>query len=147
VDTDLDNFAFLIGDTARILRGRFDFYAREAGVTRAQWLVLVMLMRNEGATQTRIAELLEVEPISLSRMADRLEAAGYIERCLNARDRRVRELRLTPEGHDLLKKLRLLGAQVMAEASKNVTPEDLEQFATTMRKFRSNLVAAGEMSK
>src|SRR3546814_18894281 len=76
---EFDTFGYLLGDAARVLRSRFDAYARTVGVTRQQWLGLLALMRQEPVNQTRLAAYLEVEPISLSRSTDRLDRKGGVE--------------------------------------------------------------------
>jgi len=88
---------FLIYDVARIMRVRSDQQARARGMTRAQWVVLMWLKRSPGITQNELANLVEVEPISVARLIDRLEARGMVERRHDPKDRRVRRLHLTPE--------------------------------------------------
>ncbi|MFC3001433.1 MarR family winged helix-turn-helix transcriptional regulator [Falsiroseomonas tokyonensis] len=77
------NLGFLLHDTARMLRKGFEQNARHLGLTRAQWQVMATLARNEGLYQGALAELLELEPITLVRILDRLQANGLIERRLN----------------------------------------------------------------
>ena len=69
---DLNTIGFLLGESARLMRRKFDDYARSQGVTQQQWLVLIALMRQEPVRQVTLAQYLEVEPMSLCRMADRL---------------------------------------------------------------------------
>jgi hypothetical protein len=75
-----DSIGFLISDVSRLMRRRFDERARTIGVTRPQWRALTALSRHEGINQGQLADLLEVEPITLCRMVDRLEDAGHVER-------------------------------------------------------------------
>jgi DNA-binding MarR family transcriptional regulator len=140
---ELDTVGFLLGDAARVLRNRFDQYARTLGVTRQQWLVLVALLRQEPVSQAKLAAYLEVEPISLCRMVDRLQAAALVERRIDPRDRRVRMLHLTPAAHELLTALRACGAKVLAEASRGVEPAELAEFVETLEQFRANLAPPG----
>lgn len=94
---DLDsNLGFLLHEVARLMRKRFEQNARDLGLTRSQGQVLVTLANNEGIPQGALAEKLGVEPITLTRILDRLEEAGLIERLHYRKDRRVRLLRLTP---------------------------------------------------
>ena len=88
------NLGFLLHDVARLMRKRFEQNARDLGLTRSQCQVLAHLARNDGIHQGTLAELLEVEPITLTRIVDRLEEAGLVERQLHRSDRRVRLLRL-----------------------------------------------------
>ncbi|WP_343040081.1 helix-turn-helix domain-containing protein [Parasphingorhabdus halotolerans] len=75
-----DNIGFLIGDISRLIRRTFDERAKEIGVTRPQWRVLTWLQRNEGISQGALAELLELDAMTICRMVDRLEAAELVER-------------------------------------------------------------------
>ena len=112
-----DSLAFLLSDTSRLLRRRFDVRARSLGVSRAQWQVLFALSRNEGINQTGLADLLEVETITLCRMVDRLEEAGLVERRADPADRRAWRLHLTATARPLLGELRAVADEVVAEVS------------------------------
>src|SRR3954453_13700996 len=90
------NLGFVLHDVARLLRKRFEQRVRGLGLTRSQWQVLFLLAQHEGINQVGLAEILEIEPITLLRILDRLEAAGLVERRTHAADRRVRLLYLTP---------------------------------------------------
>ena len=92
------NLGFLLHDVARLMRKRFEQKARGLGLTRSQYSVLAHLARNEGIQQGGLAEILEVEPITLTRILDRLEEAELVERRAHPKDRRIRLLHLTPEG-------------------------------------------------
>ena len=89
-------FAFLINDVGRLLRTYADQSARRFGMTRAQWAVLVRLERHEGLKQAELAEMLDLQPITLTRLIDRLCDNGLIERRADANDRRAKRLSLTP---------------------------------------------------
>ena len=110
------SLGFLLHDVSRLLRKRFDRRARTIGLTRAQWSVLAHLSRNEGINQAALADILEIEPITLVHQLDKLEAAGWIERRLDAADRRVRLLFITATGRKFLEKMHVLGAETRAEA-------------------------------
>ena len=90
-----ENLAAMLADTARLMRRSFDARARQIGVTRPQWRVLSVLRRHEGINQGGLAELLEVEPITVCRMVDRLQEAGLVERRPDPADRRSWRLFLT----------------------------------------------------
>src|ERR1041384_6887570 len=100
---------FLLHDVARLLRKRFEQNARGSGLTRSQWQVLAYLERNEGIHQSGLAELLEVEPITLGRIVDRLQEFGLVERRPHPSDRRIWLLRLTPRAKPKLDELHRLG--------------------------------------
>jgi DNA-binding MarR family transcriptional regulator len=103
-----DQLGFLIGDVSRLLRRAFDVRARTIGVTRPQWRMLTTLSRHEGVNQGRLADLLDVEAITLCRMVDRLADAGLVERRSDPSDRRAWRIYLTENAHPILDELRLL---------------------------------------
>ncbi|MDY0014422.1 MAG: MarR family transcriptional regulator [Rhodocyclaceae bacterium] len=139
---ELENYGYLLGETARILVQRFDEYARANGITHTQWMLLIALLRQEGINQTQLARYMEVEPISLSRMVDRLQSAGLVRRVEDPKDRRIRTLYLTDEAGVVLQRLRSFGAQVLGEMSEGVPPEEIQQFEKTVSRFRANLLNA-----
>src|ERR1700720_4869556 len=89
------DFLFLLYDVARSMRTRADQRARARGMTRAQWVILARLERQPGLTQNKRAAIVEVEPITIARLVDRLEARGLVERKADPKDRRVWRLHLT----------------------------------------------------
>lgn len=111
-----DHLGSILADTSRLMRRTFDERARSIGATRPQWQVLTVLIKHEGSNQGRLAELLDVEPITLCRMIDRLQDAGLVERRRDPADRRAWLVYLTAKGRELQKKLRPLGRTVIAEA-------------------------------
>ena len=133
------SLGFLLHDVSRLLRKRFDRRARAIGLGRAQWSVLAHLSRNEGINQAALADILEIEPITLVHQLDRLEDAGWIERRLDAADRRVRLLHITPGGRKILEKMHDLGAEVRAEALAGVPNAEHEALIDTLLKIKGNL--------
>lgn len=133
IDPDA-SVAFLLHDVARAFRSRFDVQARSLGVTRAQWRVLLNLARGEGKTQSELADLLEVERITLCRMIDRMSDAGLVERRADPQDRRVWRLHLRPAAHAIVDRLTEIGLGVEETALA-----DLDDAARN--KLRNNLVA------
>jgi MarR family transcriptional regulator for hemolysin len=139
------SFGFLLHDISRLMRKRFERRARTIGLTRAQWSVLANVARKEGINQTALAEILEIEPITLVRQIDRLEAAGWIERRLDPTDRRVRLLYLTESAQPILERMRELGAATKAETLASLTPAQQEALIDTLIGIKatlSNLEAA-----
>ncbi|HWK36140.1 MarR family transcriptional regulator, partial [Sphingomonas sp.] len=108
-----DSLGFLLGDVSRLMRKRFDDRARRLGSSRAQWKTLFTLSRHEGITQGRLAELLEIEPISLCRMIDRLEESGLVERRRDPGDRRAWNIYLTDAADPVLTQLRDVADELM----------------------------------
>lgn len=133
------SLGFLLHDVSRLLRKRFDRRARAIGLGRAQWSVLAHLSRKEGINQAALADILEIEPITLVHQLDRLEDAGWIERRLDAADRRVRLLHITPGGRKILEKMHDLGAEVRAEALGGVSTAEHEALIDTLLKIKGNL--------
>jgi DNA-binding MarR family transcriptional regulator len=134
------NVGFLLHDVARLMRKRFEQNARGLGLTRSQWQVLAHLARNEGIQQGTLAELLEVEPITLTRILDRLEEGDLVERRLHPTDRRIRLLHLKPKAHPLLEQIFAIGATTRAEAFERVTEEDRDRFFKILSTLKSNLL-------
>lgn len=134
-----DNLAAMLADTARLMRRSFDARAREIGVTRPQWRVLSVLRRFEGVNQGGLAELLEVEPITVCRMVDRLQEAQLVERRPDPDDRRSWLLFLTPKAQELLGQLRPLAEEMLHEALEGVSPNDRAILTASLDKMRRNL--------
>lgn len=137
----MDNVGFLISDVSRLLRRRFDERARLIGVTRAQWRALTTLRRHEGINQGGLAELLEVEPITLCRMVDRLEEAGHVERRRDPTDRRAWRIHLTDKSRPLLDKLSAIADHVFDDALAGLDDEARAAFSETLQRIRGNLTA------
>jgi DNA-binding MarR family transcriptional regulator len=135
-----ENLAMTLSDVARHMRRAFDARAREIGVTRPQWQVLVVLRRNEGINQGGLAELLEVEPITVCRMVDRLQEAGLVERHPDPTDRRSWRLHLTKRATGLLAKLKPLGDDMLEEALTGVADEQREVLSAILQQIRNNLL-------
>ena len=133
--------AFILSDAARLLRRRVDARARALGVTRAQWQVLLSLSRHEGINQAGLADRLEVENITLCRMIDRLSEAGLVERRADSADRRVWRLHLTPAALPIIERMRVVAADVMAEALGAMTDDDRSQLNDLLETVRTNLSA------
>ena len=133
------NLGFLMHDVARLMRKRFEQHARALGLTRSQWQVLAYLSRNEGISQTGLADLLDVEPITLSRIVDRLVETGFVDRTPHATDRRVWCLRLTEAARPKLKQVRELGERTRRETLAGVSDSDRQRLIETLLALRSNL--------
>lgn len=129
----------LIADVSRLMRRRFDERARVLGLTRAQWRTLVVLSRNEGSHQGGLAELLDVEPITLCRMVDRLEEAGHVERRRDPRDRRMWRIYLTEAARPLLEDIRVIAEAVFGDALHGIAPAERESLYGSLETIRRNL--------
>jgi len=129
---------YLLGDAARLFRRAFNARTRETGVTALQYRLMAHLGRNEGIRQGELAELIEVEPITLSRMVDRLEGAGTLERRPDPADRRALRLHLTPRGHELVQSIRSVTTAVGEDATEGLTAAERNQLAVLVDRIRAN---------
>jgi DNA-binding MarR family transcriptional regulator len=134
-----DGLGFLIGDVSRLLRRSFDERARGIGVTRPQWRMLSTLKRHEGSNQGALADLMDVEPITLCRMVDRLEESGLVERRANPADRRAWQLYLTPKGQALMDELRPLALSLFDDALDGLDAEAQSALFAALETVQSNL--------
>lgn len=133
---------FLLHDVARLLRKRFEQNARGSELTRSQWQVLAYLSRSEGINQSGLAELLDVEPITLTRILDKLETLKLIERRPDPSDRRVWNLHLTAPARQKLQLARKIGDATRAEALAGVSAADRQQLVKTLQILKTNLAEA-----
>jgi MarR family transcriptional regulator, transcriptional regulator for hemolysin len=132
-------FAFILNDVARLLRTYADHRAAQFGITRAQWVVLVRVQRSEGLNQSELAEILDLQPITLTRLLDKLCDSGLIERRPDPADRRAKRLFLTAAARPLLERLAILGEETMANTLAGVEPEGVEQMVSKLAVVKDNL--------
>ena len=135
------SLGFLLGDVSRLIRMRFDARAEELGLTRAQWRVLAQLRRREGINQSALAEILEIEPITLVRHIDRLVAKELVERRPDPDDRRAWKLYLKEEVQPVLDRLRRLSEQTREDALAGVPHDQREQLIDNLLIMKANLTA------
>jgi DNA-binding MarR family transcriptional regulator len=133
------NFGFILNDVARLMRTTFDRRVRSLGFTRSQWWVLNHLFRNDGVTQSELAEMLEVEKPSLGRLLDRMEAKGWVRREEHASDRRAKRVYLTEEVQPAIKAMRVAAADVRREALAGLPPERQDEFVDILLTIKANL--------
>lgn len=132
-------FGFILNDVARLLRTYADHKAAQFGITRAQWAVLVRLERSEGLNQTELADVLDLQPITLTRLLDKLSDSGLIERRPDPSDRRAKRLFLTPAARPLLEQLAALGEETMASTVAGIEREGVEQMVSQLALVKENL--------
>jgi MarR family transcriptional regulator for hemolysin len=131
--------AFTIMDVARLLKTYADQRARQFGISRAQWVVLVRIDRTEGLKQSELAELLDLQPISLTRLLDRLADNGLIERRADPNDRRANRLYLKPAAKPLLGRLSELGADMMETVLKGLDVKSVDRMLKELVVLKNNL--------
>jgi MarR family transcriptional regulator for hemolysin len=137
-------FLLLLYDVARQMRTRADQRARARGMTRAQWVILVHLERQPGLSQNELAAIVEVEPISIGRLVDRLEARGLVERRSDPRDRRVWRLQLTPAATPILREIRKYRAELHELMTAGLDPATLKVMADGLLRMKANLATEPE---
>jgi MarR family transcriptional regulator for hemolysin len=131
--------AFTLNDVARLLRTYADQRAAEFGITRAQWAVMARLDRSEGLKQAELAEMLDLQPISLTRLLDRLSDNGLIERRSDPEDRRAKRLFLTAAARPLLEHLDRLAEELMATALAGIDPAAVKVMQANLSVAKGNL--------
>jgi MarR family transcriptional regulator, transcriptional regulator for hemolysin len=130
---------FLLNDVARLLRVDADKRARAHGMTRAQWAILIWLARQPGISQKELAELLEVEPITVARLVDRLEARGMVERRPDPRDRRIWRLHLSPPAHQVLRDINIQRADMTSLVTRGVDEDSLTTMIEALIRMKATL--------
>jgi DNA-binding MarR family transcriptional regulator len=135
------DFLFLLYDVARTMRTRADQRARARGMTRAQWVILARLERQPGLTQNEMASIVEVEPITIARLVDRLEARGLVVRKADPRDRRVWRLHLTPDVAPILREISKYRAELHDLITAGMTPSLQKALTDGLLQMKVNLAA------
>jgi MarR family transcriptional regulator, transcriptional regulator for hemolysin len=138
---DERHIGFLISDVARLMRTAFDRRVRRLGLTRSQWLVINRLYRRPGATQSELAEMLEVEKATAGRMVDRMEKKGWVARRPDATDRRVNRLFLTADADLIQVQLAQIADRTVDNALALLSAREREQFSEWMRQVKRQLQA------
>ena len=133
------NLLFTLGEVQRLVRAYADKEAARYGITRAQWAVLVKVERAEGMKQSELAELLEVQPITLTRLIDKLCDNDWIERRSDASDRRVKRLYLRKAGRQLLGRMSGLKSELTANALDGINPADAHRLLTQLETIKENV--------
>jgi DNA-binding MarR family transcriptional regulator len=132
----------LLHDVARILRTRSDQRARAHGMTRAQWVILVRLERQPGISQNELANICEVEPITIGRLIDRLEVHGLVERRADPKDRRVRRLHLLPAAEPILKEIAAYRDTINEEIVDGLTEADRMKLIDSLLFIKNKLTTS-----
>jgi len=134
------NLGFLFADISRLARLEFDRRVRDLGLTRAQWLFLYYLARQPGCTQSDLAEILQLEKITVSRQAERLEKAGWIARHDQAGDARAYRLKLTGRARRTIRNLDLRADRLRDEYLAGVSSQNRRILLTELTVIKKNLL-------
>lgn len=138
-----NNLGLLLHDGARLLRKRFERRAESLGLSSAQWRLLAITLREGRVTQARLSERMEVEPISVSRLVDRMEQAGWVARQTDPSDRRVRVIVPTAQALAAHAEIRALLDEVLDEALSGFSGAERIQIAGLLNRLIANLGEAG----
>jgi MarR family transcriptional regulator for hemolysin len=131
-------------ESSRLLRNYIDQRAKSRGSTRAQWIVLFRLREQEGLSQVDLADVLELQPISLVRLLDRLVEHGLVERRHDPRDRRANRLFLTAGGRQLVEDLDSLRDSIATEVLQDVSSESIQTSLETLRDIKERIKGFAE---
>lgn len=143
----MTHIGYLLADNSRLARWAFDQQVREIGVTGPQARLLLMLNRRTGENQGFYAEQLEVEPITLCRMVDRLEEANMVERRPDPSDRRAWQLHLTGKSRKVVEKLQQRVDSLVEDMLGGLTPAERSEFARLLKVVGANLSARRETAR
>ena len=138
------SLGFLINDVARLFRRNFNRQVQQLGLTQSQWQILAHLSRNEGMRQIQLAETLELQPISVARLIDRMQTAGWVERKPDPNDRRAFQLYLTEKATPILEQMRKHSAQIHTEALEDITAEQEQNILQLLTRIKANLIQQSE---
>jgi len=146
------NFLFALGELHRLVRAYADKQAARFGMTRAQWAVLAKVERYEGLKQSELAEMMDMQPITLTRLIDKLCDNGWIERRGDDKDRRVNRLYLRKAARPLLSKLAELRSELTATALDGISPADAQRLLGQLEQIKENVrnaiqAMSGELAK
>ena len=134
------SLGFLLADISRMARKEFDRRVRDLGLTRAQWLFLYYLARQPGCTQSDLAELLQMERITISRQAKRLEKAGWIRRADHAADGRAYHLDLTARAERIIVRLDERADRLRDDYLQGLSPRRRHSLLTDLTLITANLL-------
>jgi DNA-binding MarR family transcriptional regulator len=139
--TDKNTFGIIVTDVTRLMRKHFDRRAVRFGLTRAQWRALKRLSHSEGMSQSDLAEMIEMEPIAVGRVIDRLQKAGFVERRADPSDRRAWRLYLTARAHAVVDDMESISSSLFRDAQKGISAADLKTMISVLGRMKDNLNA------
>ena len=133
------SIGFLIYEISRLMRRNFDQRVQSLGLTQAQWRALAHIGHNEGCNQITLAAILEVKPITLSRLIDRLQASGWVDRREDPEDRRATRLYLNENAMPLLKKMEEQAMLTRQQALSGMSENEYRQLFALLKQMKTNL--------
>jgi MarR family transcriptional regulator for hemolysin len=135
------SFGYLLSDVTLLFRKHFDRRAVKFGLTRAQWRATKVLYHREGLRQTELAEFLEMEPIAVGRVIDRLQAAGFVERRPDPKDRRAWRVYTTEQAKVIVADMEIIARELRTDATRGIEHDELRQALDVIEKIKENLLA------
>jgi MarR family transcriptional regulator for hemolysin len=139
------SFGYLLNDVTLLFRKHFDRRAVKFGLTRAQWRATKVLYHREGLRQTELAEFLEMEPIAVGRVIDRLQAAGFVERRADPKDRRAWRLYTTDQARVIIDDMELIGRDLRKDSTRGIGYDELQQALAVIGRIKDNLLALEQL--
>ncbi len=133
------SFGYLLNDVTLLFRKHFDRRAVKFGLTRAQWRATKALCRYEGLRQNALAEQLEMEPIAVGRVIDRLQASGFVERRADPRDRRAWQLFPTDKAHAVVDDMENIARGLRRDATVSIAEPELHAMLDVLERIKQNL--------
>lgn len=130
---------FLLHDTIRLMRADFNRHVEEHGITLAQAKALRWLVREPGVRQVDLAERLEIQPMTLVRVIDQLEAAGYVERRIDPQDRRAFRLHVTGKAGPVLEHIEQASREAQSRAFRGLSAAERAAFVHALQVMKENL--------
>jgi len=139
--TEKTTFGYLVTDVTRLMRKQFDRRAVRFGLTRAQWRALKRVHHSEGITQNELAEFLEMEPIAVGRVIDRLQKAGFIERRADPNDRRCWRLHLLPRARAVVGDMEQIASELFRQMQDGIGVAEMMSMISVLARMKDNLNA------
>jgi DNA-binding MarR family transcriptional regulator len=136
------HLGFLLHDVARLRSTAFDHLMKPLGITRAQWVVLGVLYREDGVTQADLAKRMDLGRVSLGGIIDRLEAAGWVRRSQDLQDRRANRVWLTEKVVDVRRQMQRRVDTLNEISLAGLDESRIDELVDTLNTIKRNLIAA-----
>ncbi len=147
IEDDASNESLHITEISRLYKKVFERHIEDMNLTRSQWLTIHSLRRNIGISQAKLAELLDMEPITMAATINRLKKIGLIETRIDPTDHRANQIHPTPKLSKLFIDIRRLALQTRREAMVGISENEWEQLVPILEKLRQNLNGTLEQMK
>ena len=144
VDETERHFGWLVTDVARLIRTVFDRRVKALGLTRPQWLALVRLHRRPGASQSELADMMEIEKAPAGKIVDRMEEKGWVERRPDPSDRRVNRIHLTERGERIHAAIQPISAATIDDALEALTPVERDRLTSLLGRVKARLLEVSD---